>query len=111
MKYFITILLCFLFSENYVVAAGTASGKINSITIKETGYILISLESPHSNPMACEQNKMIAIANNHVAKNEILSVVLSAHATRKLAAFWITGCYEYYGTSFPIGTTATIHQS
>jgi len=112
MKTIITILAyaSLLISFNNFAANGGASGLVKSITIKETGYILIELESSHANPGNCERNKMIAIANNHIAKKEILSVVLSAHAANKPVSFWVTSCYQGYGTSYPQAIVAAIHQ-
>lgn len=105
-----SLLLMLLLIPNIVnAAAGGVSGTIRTITVKETGYLLITLNAAHANPTACLQDKLIAIANNHIAKKEILSVVLSAHATNKPVSFWITGCYEYYGTSYPNGVTAAIY--
>lgn len=110
MKYLLKPLFFASIAFNAYGAPGGVSGKISSINIKETGYILMTLEVPHTNPTACIQDKIIAIANNHVAKKEILSVALSAHAANKPEGFWITDCYEYYGTSYPLGVTAAIYQ-
>ena len=106
----VLISLSIIIPLNSFARAGVAAGKIFSINIKETGYILITLEAPHANPSGCEQNKVIAIANNHIAKKEILSVALSAYATRKPVSFWVASCYEYYGTSYPLGVTGAIYQ-
>jgi len=110
MKYISTLLLFFLVPAVSYGVSGGVSGAISKINIKETGYMLITLESAHANPTGCLQSSMVAIPHTHLAKNEILSVLLSAHATRKPVSLWVTGCYENYGTSFPIGGTVTIYQ-
>lgn len=107
-KLFISV--CILLPSIANTAPGGASGTIYSVIIKETGYLLITLDSAHANPTGCLQNKMIAIANNHIAKKEMLSLVLTAQAQQKPVSFWVTDCYEYYGTSYPLAVTAGIHR-
>jgi len=102
------LLFAIFYSSSAVSVPGGASGEILSINIKETGYILITLKSSHANTENCASSTMVAIANNHIAKKEILSIVLSAFATKRLVNFWISGCYEYYGTSFSNGITVSI---
>lgn len=110
MKYIFSLIVVSIISLSAYANPGGVSGTVNMINIKETGYILITFDDPHSNPMGCELANMVAIEQSHVAKKEILSVVLAAHTVHKRVGFWITGCYEQYGTSFPIGGTAAIFQ-
>ena len=108
MKLTLIIFLISVFSLPVHSAPGGVAGKITSINIKETGYILITLNSPHGNPEECMSNTSLVIAHNHIAKKEMLSLVLSAFSMDKTTSFWITGCYQAYGTSYPIAITANI---
>ena len=109
MKYLAIFFFLITLSAKSFGAPGSAYGTISGITVKETGYIIVTLDAAHANPMSCIEDKKIAITNNHIAKKEILSVILSAFATKKRVGFWVTDCYEYYGTSHPLGITATIY--
>ena len=104
------LLLVFLalFANGSIAAPGGVSGKISGITVKETGYLYINLQSPHSNPENCDRADQIVITHNHVAKQEILSVVLAAQMTNKSVSFWIVGCHDYYGYTAPIAVTASV---
>jgi hypothetical protein len=98
-------------SSKQMVKAGHGSSSyktIKGINIKETGWILNSTDTPHANPMGCEKSDYIALSPTHLARDQILSLILSAYAMNKKVNFWITGCYESYGTSFPIGITASV---
>lgn len=111
MKLISVVISFLLFSSSaFAAQAGGAGGTVNAITVKETGYILIKLDAPHANPMECIRDDMIAIPNNHNSKKEILSLVLTAQAANKSVNFWVTGCYEYYGSSFPSAATATVYK-
>ena len=114
MKTILGILMVFLLPVSGI-AAGSASGTVGAVSIKETGYVLITFDTLPANPVGCEGNEnieyqMVAIANDHVAKQEILSLVLTAHTTREPIDFWVSGCYEAYGKSFPLATSATLRQ-
>jgi hypothetical protein len=97
-------------SFSHAANHGSASGLIEFITVKETGYLLIQLSENHANPMECERADIIAIENTNLNKDQMLSISLMAFAGGYKASYWVVGCYEYYGTSFPLGSTATVYR-
>ena len=109
LRRYIGLALCF-FSMGAAAAAGGGSGQVKSITVKETGYILIGLTGNHDNPVGCERASIVAIASDHVAKQEIMTVALTALTLQKPFSFWLTECYHAYGTSYPLGVTATMQR-
>ena len=108
MKNIFIVLVLWLFSSHAVSAPGAVSGTIQSVTVKETGYLIVALTARHSNPEGCGQERRVAIDAGHPGRAEIMSVLLSALAMNKPVSFWITGCYSAYGESYPIAITATI---
>ncbi|WP_286855429.1 hypothetical protein [Spongiibacter sp.] len=108
MKNIFIVLMLWLFSGHAVSAPGSVSGAIQSVTVKETGYLIVALTSSHSNPEGCDQVSRVAIEAGHPGRAEIMSVLLSALAMNKPVSFWIMGCYNAYGKSYPIAMTATI---
>lgn len=107
MKKALIVLAMLIAPFSFSASPGGATGKITAVTIKETGYILVTMESDHANPMECERTNIVAIAQNNSNRELMLSVILTAFASGKTAGFWVTDCYEYYGTSFPLAVTAT----
>lgn len=90
------------------LAGGGINGTISQINIKETGYVLITLTAAHNNPDSCETTDKVVFAHSHIAKQEMISVSLAAMTSGKSSNFWLSGCYEAYGTTFPIAITAAI---
>ena len=109
MKKFAIIVTLILASNSWAEPTfGGAKGLIKSITIKETGYLLIAFEAAHANTTECLKNDYVAIANNNPNREMMLSISLAANAQKKLANYWVVSCYEAYGTSYPLAITATI---
>lgn len=89
-------------------AAGGIVGQIQAIDIKETGYVLVTLTSIHSNPDNCQNTNAVVFEPAHAAKKEMLSVSLAAMTSQKQSSFYLNGCYSAYGSTFPIAITAAI---
>lgn len=107
MEKILILALLLLMPAASAVAAG-ASGKIKAINIKETGYIFITFTSDHTNNEQCGKADMVAIPQTHIAKKEILTIVLSAFAMKREISFWTQGCYAKYGTTYPKVTSVYI---
>lgn len=72
----------------------TATGFIKSVSISESGEVVVKLDTPHRNPEQCDQDDTVTIADSHPSKNQLLALILSAQATEKKATFYISGCYR-----------------
>jgi hypothetical protein len=72
----------------------TATGFIKSVSVSESGDVIVKLDTSHSNPDQCDQDDTVAIADSHPSKNQLLALILSAQATEKKATFNISGCYR-----------------
>lgn len=108
----IALIIGFVFvmvASNVRADPGSASGIISRIVVKETGYVLVYFTTPHANPTGCQENNVVAIAQSQIGKKEMLSVALLAKTTGKNAGFWVTDCYAAYGTTYPLGVTASIN--
>lgn len=95
-------LLALLLIPSVTFSSGGFTGKVDIITVKETGYIIVRLQEPHANPDACLEDKHIVVPYNHLGRKEILSLFTTAKVTDAPLSGWLTGCYENYGTSYPI---------
>lgn len=72
----------------------TATGFIKSVSVSESGEVIVKLDTPHNNPGQCDQDDTVTIADSHPSKNQLLALILSAQATEKKATFYISGCYR-----------------
>lgn len=103
------LLLLGVVSTPIYAAPGEASGTISRIIVKESGYVLVYFQQPHANPTQCVESNVVAIAQDHIAKKEMLSVAMLSKAMGRVANFWVNDCYAAYGTTFPLGITAAIN--
>ena len=110
MSRLVAFTLLFLMSLTAMAASGGVSGNIASVTVKETGFLFVRLSEPHANLQGCEKPEWVVFDSDHVARGEIMSVLLSAVALQKPVGFWLTGsgCYLAYGSSYPKAVTVTI---
>lgn len=92
----VRILTPFVAIFAWVTSAGaaslTAGGYVKSVDVRESGAVMVTLQSPHNDPQGCGKSDSVAIARNHRAKKEMLAVVLSAQATGAKVEFGINGC-------------------
>ena len=104
---FTAVLTSLLWSVG-AIASGGIVGEISSINIKETGYIFVQLKAAHNNPDNCQNNNNVVFTHSHIAKKELLTVALAAKTSGKESGFWLSGCYEAYGSSYAIAITTQI---
>ena len=86
-------------------ADGWVEGTIESISIRDTGNIIITTTT-HVNPDSCAKNNRVIIDNTHAGKKEILAVTLSAKLTNKVVKYFVSGCEAE--RSIPQGTMAKL---
>jgi len=72
----------------------TATGFIKSVSVSESGDVVVKLDTPHNNPEQCDMDDTVTIADSHPSKNQLLALILSAQATEKKATFLISDCYR-----------------
>lgn len=101
-------LFVFLLASVNSYANGTVSDYVKSVQVRETGNLEITLEAHHGNPDGCVQAGKVVIEHSHVAKKEILSLVLTALSQHKSTSYYLVGCLEQYNTTYPKGYTAFI---
>ena len=108
-KYAFATALLGLALSSSVYAAGTITGKVSGFEVKETGYVLITLDREHANPDQCLKNKHAALPVDHAHYNVIVASLLTGKTTDSFFSIYVNGCYSNYGTSYPIVRTLQIY--
>jgi hypothetical protein len=83
-----------------------AAGPIGSRTVKsywqENGaFFSITPTTPFDNPTGCTSGALAIIPATHPAYKQFLAAVIHAMATNTTISAWASGCYSYWGQTFP----------
>lgn len=105
MKYIIYSLLIILAGVNVSHAASGPSGYVDIKTIRAGGgFLRVTGVSNFNDPSSCNgspTNDDVLIFEDTLSYREIVSFVLSAKMTGKKVSFWLNGCDDDSGNSYP----------
>lgn len=98
-----TPLLALLATSGPAHAAGTAVSGAKIATIHlETGVPYLFFDQPISNPDGCTSNSRVVLANDLLNREGYLSLAMTALASGKLVAVFVSGCIgSPWGVTLP----------
>jgi len=105
----ICFVLMLLLCEHANAGGGSGFRNISSIKIEGSSFIMIHATSAWSNPDGCSKSDQAMVLMSDNARQEKLSLAISAYMSGKKIGFWLSGCSQTpWGYSVPNVYTMTV---
>ena len=100
-------LLAGILAAPALAAGGTGGLSVSSIRIAANGDVIGTLAGSHLNPDGCTEKDKVLLLHGDPHRARLHSILLMAKSTGETASFWVAGCIERGGTTYPRARTIT----
>jgi hypothetical protein len=104
------IIVAALTASSAVVGGGSSGIQaLDAARVRTDGVVLFrGVTVDWNNPDSCVRSDWVALSPLHAYYREIYAAMLAAYATAKEVSFWLSGCVEASGDTYPEISSITV---